>query len=979
MFGAYQRKGQAGRKKQESKEEDVFADKALGKEILEKGVYMFQTDPDMPEGDSKEPYKEERIDYSSSRKPPEVYNSSGDIAANTTAWHALQTKEIFKKLVTSSEGLAPEEAVLRLEEYGRNTLPTRKPPGVAEIVLHQFKSPLIYILLIAGIISILLDDIKDAAFIFLVVVINAVIGTLQEWKAEQSASQLQTILKIMARVRRGNTELKVPAEEIVPGDIILLESGNRTPADLRILYATNLTIDESLLTGESAAVQKNSDILKKDTPVSDRHNMAYAGSTVITGRGCGVVTATGNRTEVGKIARAVTEAEAAKPPLLIRMEDFAQKIGILVIAASLVVSAVALAQGVAPIEVFFLAIALIVSAIPEGLPVGVTVALSIASTRMAKRNVIVRRLSAVESLGSCTTIATDKTGTLTVNQQTAKVVLLPPEDSFEVSGEGYIPVGEVRRKDRDISGTEEMAGLQRLALAAAVCNEGALFQEDGKWAHHGDAIDVAFLALAFKLGINPNEVRDKVKIIAEIPFESERMYSAVYYREEGDSSLRIAVKGAMEAVFPYCTKMNTLEGETLIDPDTLNRELNSLMEKGYRVLVVADGFPEYISTDPELESVRPELTFLGITGFIDPLRPDVNEAVETCKKAGIDVIMITGDHPKTALAIASELGIANSIEDMITGRQMEELGDPETPAFIAALEKPRVFARVTPVQKMEIVDALVRRGHFVAVTGDGVNDAPALRRANIGVAMGSGTDVAKDTASMIVTDDNFSSIVAGVEEGRVAYDNIRKVTYLLISTGLAEVVLFIMALIVGLPIPLLAVQLLWLNLVTNGIQGVALAFEAGEPETMSKKPRRPGEGVFNNLMVKQTLTSGITIGMVAFAVWAWFSGRGYGEVEARNLLLLLMVLFENFHVFNCRSEYRSVFRIPLSNNYLLVIGVVLMQGLHIISMHIPLMQDLLGISPVSVERWFSFFIIASIVIVVMEIFKRMGAARKKRF
>jgi magnesium-transporting ATPase (P-type) len=376
---------------------------------------MFRSDPDTPEGNNKNSDSEEMRGYNTLRRSPEAFDNSENGKANTTAWHALQTEEIFRKLITSPEGLTSEEVALRLGEYGKNILPTRKPPGVPEIVLHQFKSPLIYILLIAGVISILLDDVKDAGFIFLVVVINAIIGTVQEWKAEQSASQLQTILKIMARVRREKTELKIPAEEIVPGDIVLLESGNRIPADLRILYAANLTIDESLLTGESAAVQKTADILIADIPVSDRHNMSYAGSTVITGRGCGVVTATGNRTEVGMIARAVTETESAKPPLLIRMEDFAHKVGILVIAASGVMSAVALLQGIAPVEVFFLAIALIVSAIPEGLPVGVTVALSIASTRMAKRNVIVRRLSAVESLGSCTTIATDKTGTLTVN------------------------------------------------------------------------------------------------------------------------------------------------------------------------------------------------------------------------------------------------------------------------------------------------------------------------------------------------------------------------------------------------------------------------------------------------------------------------------------------------------------------------------------------------------------------------------------
>jgi len=939
---------------------------------------VFSSDPDTPEGDMDQQDLEERRSNSPSKeRSSEMTTSDSHTKKTTTSWHSLENEVIFRKLATSSRGLEPEEALIRLKEYGKNALPERKPPGMAEIIFHQFKSPLIYILLIAAVISLLLDDFKDAGFIFLVVIINAVIGTIQEWKAEQSATHLQTILKIMSRVRRGGTEIKISAEEIVPGDIILLESGNRIPADLRIFRATNLTIDESLLTGESDAVQKTAGILKEDTPVSDRYNMAYAGSTVITGRGCGVVTATGSRTEVGMIARAVTETESAKPPLLIRMEDFAQKIGIVVIVASCIMSVIALSQGTAPIEVFFLAVALVVSAIPEGLPVGVTVALSIASTRMARRNVIVRRLSAVESLGSCTTIATDKTGTLTVNQQTARMVLLPPGDYFEVSGEGYTPEGEIKKEKGASPETKEIERLQKLALAAVICNEGTLFQEDGKWVHHGDAIDVAFLALASKTGINPEEIRKKVKPVAEVPFESERMYAAVYYREDS-GSIRVAVKGAMEAVLPYCTAMNTAEGKVPIDSDALNRELNSLMEKGYRVLVVAEGpVPGKVGETPELDSVKPELTFLGITAFIDPLRPDVSEAVQTCKKAGIDVIMITGDHPKTALAIAGELGITHSKEEMLTGREMEDLGDPELPTFMTTLEKIRVFARVTPVQKMQIVDSLVRRGHFVAVTGDGVNDAPALRRANIGVAMGSGTDVAKDTSSMIVTDDTFSSIVAGVEEGRIAYDNIRKVSLLLVSTGLSEVILFILALFIGLPVPLLAVQLLWLNLVTNGIQGVALAFEAGEPGVMYRKPRKPEEGVFNDLMVKETLISGATTGIIAFAAWAWLLWEGYEETLARNSLLLLMVLFENFHVFNCRSEYRSAFRVPVRNNYFLVIGVILMQGLHIFSMHIPFMQELLSISPVSFQSWFSFFIIAGTVIVVMEIFKKIRATRNR--
>ncbi|MFZ2497914.1 cation-translocating P-type ATPase [Methanosarcina sp.] len=941
------------------------------KEVL--GIFL--QDPDTL--DENEEHQDLRKEGNHSDSLPSELDNAKNHTTTVTPWYSLETEEIFKKLVTSSKGLESEETAKRLQEYGKNILPTRKPPGITEIILHQFKSPLIYILIIAGVISVLLDDLRDAGFIFLVVVINAVIGTIQEWKAEKSASQLQTILKIMSRVRREGTELKISAEEIVPGDIVLLESGSRTPADLRILYASNLTIDESLLTGESAAVEKTVGVLKEDTPVSDRYNMTYAGSTVITGRACGVVTATGSRTEVGMIARAVTETESAKSPLLLRMEDFSQKIGIAVVAVSGLMSAVALLQGIAPVEVFFLAIALIVSAIPEGLPVGVTVALSIASTRMAKRNVIVRRLSAVESLGSCTTIATDKTGTLTVNQQTAKIVVLPPGNHFEVSGEGYLPVGEVKRIDGVSPDTKEMEGIQKLALTATICNEGSLIQESKEWVHHGDAMDVAFLALAFKLGINPNKVRNEVKVVAEVPFESERMYAAVYYQEDKSGSIKIAVKGAMEAILPYCTKMNSLEGVVPIDPDFLNRELNSLMENGYRGLVVAEGLvSEGINDDFDLKSVDPELTFLGIIGFIDPLRPDVKGAVQTCKKAGIDVIMITGDHPKTALAIASELGIAYSKDEMITGREIEELGGPELPCCIDALDKARVFARVTPVQKMQIVDALVRKGHFVAVTGDGVNDAPALRRANIGVAMGSGTDVAKDTSSMIITDDTFSSIVAGVEEGRIAYDNIRKVTYLLVSTGLAEVVLFILALFAGLPIPLIAVQLLWLNLVTNGIQGVALAFEVGEPGTMRRKPRKPEEGVFNNLMIKQTLISGITIGIITFAVWIWLIREGYEENWARNLLLLLMVLFENFHVFNCRSEYRSAFHVPLRNNYFLVLGVILMQGFHISAMHVSIMQELLSISPVSFETWLTFLIISGVIIVVMEIFKRVRSAHE---
>ncbi|WP_298666295.1 HAD-IC family P-type ATPase [uncultured Methanofollis sp.] len=882
-------------------------------------------------------------------------------------WHSLSIEDVHTRLGTSGRGLSREEVARRQERDGPNALPAARPPGISGIVLHQVKSPLIYILLIAGVISVLIGDIKDAAFIILVVVINAVIGAVQEWKAEQSALELQGLLRVTARVRRDDRWQTVPAEELVVGDLVLMDTGNRVPADIRLLHAANLTVDESLLTGESAAVQKAVGVLDEDTPVSDRTNMAYAGSTVVTGRGCGAVTGTGTVTEVGSIARAVSGTESAKPPLLIRMEDFSRKVGLLIVAASLVMALAALSRGVPPVEVFFLAVALVVAAIPEGLPVAITVALSIASSRMARRNVIVRKLAAVESLGSCTTIATDKTGTLTVNEQTARVVVVPPGERVEASGAGYTPDGAVPPLPPALA-----AAVRHLARTAVICNGGSLYQEDGRWVHYGDAMDVALLTLAYKTGLDPDRVRNSVRVVAEVPFESERMYAAVYYRDIGDTADTrpgVAVKGALEVVLPYCATMTTADGPVPLDAATVDESFGWLMENGYRVLAVADGrVPSPPEGAPDLPAAAPSLSLLGLVGFIDPLRPDVKEAVGVAHGAGIDVVMITGDHPRTALAIARDLDIARSEDEVMTGRQMDEMGGPGSPSVAAAIGRTRVFARVSPVQKMEIVDALVGRGHFVAVTGDGVNDAPALRRANIGVAMGSGTDVAKDTAALIVTDDTFSSIVAGVEEGRFAYDNIRKVTYLLISAGLSEVVLFILALLAGLPIPLLAVQLLWLNLVTNGIQGVALAFEAGEEGAMQRRPRDPAEGIFNGLMVRETLLSGMTVGVAAFSAFWWLTASGVEETMARNLLLLLMVLFGNFHAFNCRSEYRSLFRVPLRDNTVLVLGVVLMQGLHILSLHVPVMQDLLGLAPVTLEQWSACLAVAAVV-VVMEAFK----------
>jgi len=884
-------------------------------------------------------------------------------------WHTLPIEETYGKLSSGPEGLSESEAAHRLQQFGPNTLPAREPPGIVIIFLHQFKSPLIYILLIAALISFALGDEKDGIFILAVVFLNAAIGLVQEWKAEQSASRLQNLLRIIANVRRNGKDMTVESAAIVPGDIVLLESGSRVPADLRLFHAANLAVDESLLTGESVAVEKNLALAEEDASIGDRRNMAFGGTTVMTGRGMGVVTATGQKTEVGVIAKAVATTESSKPPLLIRMEVFSRNIGFLVVGACLLMAVVSIAQGTPYTEVFFLAVALAVSAIPEGLPVAITVALSIGTSRMGRRNVIVRRLAAVESLGSCTMIATDKTGTLTVNEQTAKRITLPGGESFEVTGAGYEGRGEVQNVDGLPPVPRSIERLRDLGYAGVICNEGSLYREDDKWVHHGDAMDMALLALGMKMGIDPDLVKSDLHVAGTVPFEPEFRYSAVYFHDEGGKT-RVAVKGALEALLPFCETMETGDGAVPMDRAVLEEQLHKLTGSGFRVLAIAGGTIESLPPgSPTLVHVRPKLTLLGLVGFIDPIRSDVPDAIALCRDSGVEVAMITGDHPETALAIGRKLGLATDESEVVCGPELEAIGSPDLPEYFDRVRTARIFARVSPVQKLEIVDTMVRDGHFVAVTGDGVNDAPALRRANIGVAMGSGTDVAKDTSSMIITDDDFSSIVAGIEEGRYAYDNIRKVTWLLISTGFAEIILFSLALMAGLPLPLLAVQLLWLNLVTNGIQDVTLAFEAGEPAAMKRRPRAPREGVFNTLMIQETLLSGLLMGIIAFGTYFWLLGAGWDEFSARSVLVLLMVLLENFHALNCRSEYRSIFRVPLKNNYYLIFGIVLAQGIHIAAMMTPAMQDLLGIGPVNLETWVALLALASLVLAGMEIFK----------
>lgn len=886
------------------------------------------------------------------------------------AWHAIDKKELLETLNTPDEGLSKEEAAARLEKYGENRLPSRKAPSLPVVFLRQFKNPLIYVLLAALVVTVALNEFTDAIFIAIVLLLNASLGTFQEWGAEKNAAALQEMLETTAHVKRSGKKDSIPTREVVPGDMVLIESGEKVPADVRLIETKNLTIDESFLTGENIPPNKNTEVLDEDTPVADRKNMAFAGSVVMSGRGVGVAAATALETQAGKIAENVSSSEAAKPPLILRMEKFARQISMLVGFGVVIVAMVGLARGETLVEIFFLSVALAVSSIPEGLPIAMTVALSVAVTRMARRKVIVRKLAAVEGLGSCTCIASDKTGTLTVNRQTVKSLQLFGVGRISVGGEGLEPEGEITRPDRELE-KPEREHIERLARAGALANEGSLSRnDDGKMEAQGDAMDVALLVFADKTKLDSSAIRGEIEELGEIPYESERKYAAKFYRREG--SARVAVKGALETVLNFCDGVSAPDGDIEIDEKEINDQVLDMASEGFRVLAVAEGELDEVPEGAPEEDDIPKLKLLGLAGFLDPLRPEVKDSVKKCREAGIKVIMITGDHPETAFAIARDLGIVDSKDKVVNGERLEKLEDG-TDEKREVITSATVFARVSPMQKLDIVEELVESGEFVAVTGDGVNDAPALKKAHIGIAMGSGTDVAKDTAPIVVTDDNFASITAGVEEGRYAYDNLRKVTYLLISTGFAEVVMFISTIVAGLSIPLTALQLLWLNVVTNGIQDVALAFEGGEPGAMKRKPRKPTEGIFNSLMIQQTLISGTVMAILGFTTWCCLSDRLVDKENARNIVLMLLVLCQNVHVFNARSEHTSAFKTPISRNYFVVIGVVLAQGAHILSMYLPFMQKILGVKPISLEYWFMLLGMALVMLVVMEIYKFVRA------
>jgi Ca2+-transporting ATPase len=887
------------------------------------------------------------------------------------AWHARSVEEVLGHFGVGHDGLSRDEAASRLTTEGPNELEEVPPPSGIVTFLAQFRSPLIFILVIAAVVTAALDEWIDTWVIVAVLLINAVIGFTQERKAERSVRALQSLVSPQAKVVRNGHERQLASRDVVPGDVVVLESGARVPADLRLVHIVGLRIDESLLTGESVPVGKDTAPLDERLPLGDRVNMAFAGSMVTSGRGRGVAVGTGARSQLGTIAERMRSERAPKSPLQIRMDRLAQVIGVVIGIASVATFAIGIALGEPVAEMFRFAVAMAVSAIPEGLPIVLTITLAVGVRRMAQRNAIVRRLAAVETLGSTTVIGSDKTGTLTENRMTVMEIHAGGEQ-WTLEGPGEPEPGDAARA----AARGEDHPLRRTLLAGILANEAEVYAtDDDELGTEGDPTEVALLVAAWRLGLDPEQERDLHDLVAQVPFESERRYAATFHRV-GDRRL-VFVKGAPERIASMCTHQLDPGGRVAFDDDARRDAEQAMAARGLRVLAMAEG--EVASghdlAEPDAVVEAGGLTFLGLQGMLDPPRRGVPEAVEGCRRAGIRPLMITGDHALTARAIASRIGIADDSAPVLTGVELDDLDDEQ---LAREVERVSVFARVSPDHKLRIVQAARANGAVVAVTGDGVNDAPALRVADIGVAMGEGgTDVAREAADIVLADDNFTSIYAAVHEGRVTFDNVRKVTFFLLSTGAASIVALLTALSLRWPLLVLPTQLLWLNLVTNGVQDVAMAFEPAEPGVLERSPRHPREGVMSRLLWQRTAIVGFVIAAGTLVTFRLTLDDTDDVGAARTVALTTMVLFQMFHLGNARSEHRSAFTIsPLSNPFLLGAAVAAV-GIHAAALYLPPTQYVLHVEPLSTEQWVLCVTVAVTILVAVEAHKALVYLRER--
>jgi len=886
-------------------------------------------------------------------------------------WYNLEPESVLESMDSSyDEGLFPKDAKERLEHYGPNEIESHKGLTKWEILLHQFKDPLIYILLAAAFVTLVLQDYTDSAVITVVVLLNAVIGYFQESKAQRAIESLSKLAAPKVRVVRAGKKREIPSQDLVPGDVVLLTSGGKVSADMRILQANNLEVNESALTGESMVVRKNEEPLDDENPVpADQENMVFAGTTISQGRARAMVVRTGNSTELGKIASSVKEIGVTKTPLQIKVDKLGHLIGYAILGFSILIAAIGIIYQRGPVEIFITVVAMAVSAIPEGLPVVLTVTLAIGVRRMAHRRAIIRSLPAVETLGSTTVIGSDKTGTLTKNEMTVRKIWAEGQ-YYHTTEAGYKLDGRIEKNGNPHSMSSDSA-LFKVLLAGTLSNEASASSlVDGE--PYGDPTEIALHVSAYKGGIDIKKIRKEKKELDLIPFEPERQFMATLNRSKDGN--QIFLKGSPEAILSRCTQQLSDGNRVELDEESIMDVAKEMAAEGLRVLAMAYK-PEEKDSLESPDKLEGDLVFIGLQGMEDPIRPEALDAVKVAQDAGIRVIMITGDHIYTAVAIGRQLGLDPDKNGALEGKMLDEMSDDE---LDRKLKDVNIFARVTPQHKYRIVERLKSFGHIVAVTGDGVNDAPALRAAHLGVAMGkSGTDVAREASNMVLSDDNFSTITAAIEEGRIVFSNIRKVSFFLLSTGVGEVIVILAAVIMNWPLPFVAVQILWINLVTNCLQDVALAFEPGEPGILDQKPRPVKEGILNIRLVERLGGVGIVLATGTIGSFWWAMNNSGGDLDvARTVAMTQMVVFQFFHVVNCRSLDRSIFRINFFSNKFLFVSITAAFIAHLAVLHVGFLQSVFRTVPLNAEQWVMIVGIGSLVIIGGETDKIINRWRK---
>ena len=898
-------------------------------------------------------------------------------------WHQLPIDEVLLLLGSQEGGLDVFEVKHRQEHFGMNVLTPAKRKSALRRFLQQFNNPLIYILLAATLITILVKDLVDGLVILMVVMVNAVIGYLQESRAEESIHALAQTMTTEASVIRANTIRRLPAAEIVPGDIVLLAAGDRVPADMRLISTRNMYIEEAALTGESLPVNKSaSPVLKVETVLAERTNMAYTSTLVTSGQGSGVVTATGDNSEIGHISRLISEAADLDTPLTRKIERFSRLLLYFILVLASITFVVGIARGDAPLDVLTSAIALAVGSIPEGLPAAITITLAIGVSRMADRKAIVRRLAAVETLGSVTVICSDKTGTLTQNQMTVQQVVVP-DACYEVSGSGYDPQGVLYQQDPGTA-IQPQGALLALLEAGLLCNDSQLSQQDGRWMAQGDPTEAALLVSALKGGLDIAETRQRLPRLDIIPFDSRHQYMAtLHQRGEGKAPV-VLMKGAVEVLLARCVSALDSNGQEIpLDADQILSHVDKMAKSGLRVLAFARKELPPDNASLQESQVEDGLVFLGLQGMIDPPRPEAISAVNACQNAGVQIKMITGDHALTAATVARQLGLYASAEEsggmhptVITGSQLAGMSDTQ---IIAATEHTVVFARISPEQKLRLVESLQARGEVVAMTGDGVNDAPALKQADIGVAMGiTGTDVSKEAADMVLTDDNFATLEAAVEEGRTVFDNLTKIIAWTLPTNLGQGLIILTAVLLGETLPVLPLQVLWINMTSVGALGLVLAMEKGEADIMKRKPRGSQAPILTGVLLWRILIVGVLILLGSFGLFELELYQGGTLAQARTVAVNSVVAVAVFYLFNCRSLIRSVFRIGFFSNPWVIAGVAAMILLQMLFTYAPFMNEIFSSAPIGWAEWSRILAFGLVSFTIIEVEKALQRRSKKQ-